>query len=171
MRFDSVKALKEMGFAGFKTVGDLANDYAGVPGVRGVYLVLYLGNTRPKFNENGTGGFFKGKNPNVDVQTLKASWVDNTIVIYIGQAGGIRGGHWSKNTLSKRIKSYLRFGQGKNTAHYGGRYIWQMADSRNLVVCWKALPDQQKDPKKMEGEMIQAFNEVYGKLPYANLSG
>ena len=115
------------------------------------------------------GGFFKNKNPNVSKATLEANWVDRTIVIYIGQVGGIRDGGWSEQTLHKRIKTYMRFGMGKNPAHYGGRYIWQISDYLNLLVCWKPLPGQIVDPKKVESEMLEKFMNCYDVLPFSNL--
>lgn len=42
-----------------------------VPQKPGVYFVLRLCETEPKFLEIGTGGFFKQKNPNVSIENLK----------------------------------------------------------------------------------------------------
>ncbi len=169
MNFHSVKVLGNEGFVGFKTIGDLTHDCSCVPAERGVYFVLYLHNNRPQFVIKGSGGFFKGKNPNVAFKTLEASWVDKAIVIYIGQTGGLQGGRWSNQTLNERIKQLLRFGEGKNVSHYGGRYIWQIENHKNHMVCWKVLPCKDKDPKKIEINMIRSFVNVYGMLPFANL--
>ena len=131
---------------------------------KGVYVVLRESESSPQFLSEGTGGFFKGKNPNVSIAELKANWVEGTHVIYIGKAGGAD----SSATLQKRLGQYLRFGQGANIGHWGGRYIWQLADSRDLVVCWKTLTNE--EPREIEHQMIADFKAVHaGKRPFANL--
>ena len=99
---------------------DLWNDKSMIPKQMGIYMVL---NTEPNvdFINPGVGGFFKGKDPNVDILQLKEKFVDATVV-YIGKAGGTS----SKATLFSRLGQYLSFGQTKNIGHYGGRYIWQL---------------------------------------------
>ena len=61
----------------------------------------------------------------------------------------------------------MRFGQGKDVGHKGGRYIWQIPNSENLVVCWKPT---QEDSRTVEAELIQQFVAEFGKRPFANLS-
>ena len=58
------------------------------------------------------------------------------------------------NLLKTRLSSYLRFGEGKFATHWGGRYIWQLKDSRELIVCWKTMDE---DPRVVEKEMIAKF--------------
>lgn len=77
----------------------------------------------PEFLSHGTGGFFKGKDPNVSITELETNWVENTCVVYIGKAG---------TTLQKRLNQYLKFGNGQNIGHWGGRYIWQI---KIPVIC------------------------------------
>jgi hypothetical protein len=153
------------GFEGFKTMRELMNGgrYL-IPAQMGVYVVLRESDTTPLFLSDGTGGFFKGKNPNVPISELQANWVPNASVVYIGKAGGIG----SSATLQKRLGQYLRFGQGANVGHWGGRYIWQLADSLDLVVCWKVLTNI--DPQELEHQMISEFkNNHQGMRPFANL--
>jgi hypothetical protein len=57
--------------------------------------------------------------------------------------------------------------QGYNIGHYGGRYIWQLKNSLDLVVCWKTLPND--DPRSIESQLIQQFIKEYQKRPFANL--
>ena len=111
----------------------------------------------------GTGGHFKRKDPNVSIDVLKLNWVDS-LVVYIGQAGGGA----SNATLNSRLKQYFRFGQGKNAAHYGGRYIWQLENSEDLIVCWKPLPND--DSRTMERQLIKSFKNEFSKRPFANLA-
>lgn len=118
----------------------------------------------------GTGGHFKKRNPNVDIAVLADNWVDNSIVVYIGQAGGIIKGKWSKSNLRKRLRLYFNFGLGKPVGHQGGRLIWQMDECDKLIVCWKTLPDKIKDPCEEESELIDKFKKAFGgSRPFANL--
>ncbi len=160
------KALEAQGFEGFKSMGELMNGTKSIiPAQMGVYVVLRQGSTEPIFLSKGTGGFFKDKDPNVSISELKNNWVENTNIVYIGKAGGTG----SKSTLQKRIGQYLRFGQGGNVGHYGGRYIWQLKDSYELIVCWKTL--SLEEPRQVESQMITDFKKAHnGKLPFANLT-
>lgn len=85
-------------------------------------------------------------------------------MVYIGKAGGP-----GKNaTLRSRMRQYMRFGQGEALGHCGGRYIWQLSDSRDLVVCWK--PTTGEDPRDVERELIDEFKAIYGRHPFVNLA-
>lgn len=158
------KDLEVNGFVGFKTMQELMANNACVPKEKGIYVVIRESNNNPTFLIQGTGGFFKGSDPNVSIDVLKNEWVEDTDIIYIGKAGGAG----SKATLFSRIGQYLKFGQGKNIGHKGGRYIWQLSDSRSLIICWKVLNNE--DPKNVEYDMIQNFKQNHqGKRPFANL--
>jgi hypothetical protein len=139
-------------------MNELFQDSSMIPNQNGVYLVLNL-DGKPNFLEKGTGGYFKGKEPNVSENELQSNWVEDTIVVYIGKA----------TDLQKRLRQYFRFGQGKDVGHYGGRYIWQLKNSKNLIVCWKALFDE--DSRQVESDLIQEFAAEYGERPFANLVG
>ena len=157
--------LQAQGFEGFMTIGELMGGAKTlIPARMGVYVVLRESEAAPQFQSEGTGGFFKGRNPNVSLAELTDNWVEGTPVVYIGKAGGSD----SSATLQKRLTQYLRFGQGANVGHWGGRYIWQLADSKDLVVCWKVLSNE--DPRDVEQKMIADFKAVHGgKRPFANL--
>ena len=157
--------LQAQGFEGFKTMGELMNGPSTlIPAQKGVYVVLRESESDPRFLSEGTGGFFKGKNPNVSIAELEANWVEGTPVVYIGKAGGAG----SSATLQKRLSQYLRFGQGANVGHWGGRYIWQLSDSRDLIVCWKTLTSD--EPREVERQMIADFKAAHGgKRPFANM--
>ena len=157
--------LQAQGFDGFKTMGEMMDGArTQVPAQKGVYVVLRESESAPHFLPKGTGGFFKGKNPNVSIAELKTNWVEGTSVVYIGKAGGLG----NSATLQKRLGQYLRFGQGASAGHWGGRYIWQLADSKDLIVCWKPLPFD--DPREVERQMIADFKAVHAdKRPFANL--
>ena len=157
MNFNDIDQIKGAGFTGFKHFRELFADISIVPPQKGVYMVINPKRTAD-FLPVGTGGYFKGKNPNVPIDILKDHWIDNTLVVYIGKA----------TTLSSRLGLYARFGHGENVAHRGGRYIWQLSGSDNLVVCWKILLND--DPRKIERELIAAFkHQNSGRRPFANL--
>ncbi len=151
--------LKKLGFSGFEKVKSLMmSDFSQVPSQGGIYAIVREKAEAPDFNKTGTGGHFKQKDPNVSIAELKKNWVDGSEVIYIGKATSLRN----------RLNQYMRFGQGEDIGHYGGRFIWQLKDSRDLQVCWKATPG--KDPREVEKQMIQKFKASHdGKRPFANL--
>jgi len=164
MNYSNIEEVKKAGYTGFRSMGELFVDSSMLPKIRGVYLVLYPSGKSPEFLTVGTGGHFKGKNPNVSVAKLKENWVDGTIVLYIGKAG--KDG--SAATLQSRLRQYFSFGQGGNVGHWGGRLIWQLKNSKDLIVCWKALPTE--DPRTVEATLIKQFVSRFGKRPFANLS-
>lgn len=164
MDFDDISSIKESGFTGFIPIYELMKAPSNLPKRKGVYMVLYTCDTSPAFLSRGTGGHFKGKDPNVSPITLHGNWVEGTKVIYIGKAGGTS----HSSTLKSRISQYLRFGQGKKASHWGGRYIWQLKEIYNLSICWKVLIDQ--DPRTVEKNLISEFKKIYYKRPFANLT-
>ena len=163
MNFKEIEEIKREGFKGFKTMRELFKDNTAISKMQGVYMVLNLSKEK-EFLTVGTGGHFKGKNPNVSIQELENNWVEDAIVVYIGKAGGEGSGA----TLQSRLGQYLRFGQGKNVGHYGGRLIWQLKNSADLVVCWKELPTE--NPRAVEAALIQQFVSKFCKRPFANLT-
>lgn len=159
MNFESIEEIRKAGFYGFKTMSELFADSSLIPDPGGVYLVLRTSSAAPKFLLTGTGGHFKGKDPNVSAEELKRNWVAKSIVVYIGKA----------TSLKRRLRQYFGFGQGRNVGHWGGRYIWQLQDSADLVVCWKQTPDD--DPREVEKQLIQEFTTKFLKPPFANIAG
>ena len=162
--FGSHEEMREHGFEGFRTISDLDADRKLMPGIRGVYILSRVSVEPPEFVDPGTGGFFKGKNPNVDIDVLEKNWVPDTITVYIGKAGSRTG----KATLRSRLSQYWSFGRGKNIGHWGGRYVWQLADAEDLVVCWKTTPDDA--PRAVEADLISRFVAENDCMPFANLA-
>ena len=163
MKFNTIDDLKAAGFEGFIPVAQLQTDSTAIPRTAGVYMVVYTGENMPEFLSRGTGGFFKGKDPNVSITELGTNWVKNTCVVYIGKAG---------TTLRKRLNQYLKFGNGQNIGHWGGRYIWQIKNSGNTLCITgnfcEAWVDE--DPEAIETALIARFKEQHGgHRPFANL--
>ncbi len=165
MKFDSIEILKEHGFIGFKSLKELILDHKCIPSKSGVYMVLHPKFIKPVFVNPGTGAHLKGRNPNKETQELEELWVPDSLVIYIGKAGGEK----IQATLYSRLRAYLLFGQGKSYTHWGGRLIWQLQSSPELLVCWKLTPNE--NPRTIEKELIDLFKTIHKKRPFANLTG
>ncbi len=161
--FDA-RQLAEAGFVGFVPIHALRLDRSRIPEVRGVYAVLRLAEDEVEFLPSGSGGHFKGKNPNVDTALLRQNWVPKAQTVYIGKAGD----PGKSATLRSRLWQYLRFGAGANVGHWGGRYIWQLSGHEDLVIAWKELPVDV--PSEVESALIAAFRNSYGVRPFANLA-
>lgn len=158
-----INDLKKLEFNTFVTIGSLFEDKSIIPKNGDIYMILYPSQFAPKYRTVGSGGHFKGKNPNVSLQELQSNWIDNSPIIYIGKTGSDTG----SATLYSRLKQYFDFGQGKPVGHWGGRYIWQLSLAEELIVCWKATSDH--EPSTVESHLIEKFVEYYRKKPFANL--
>lgn len=124
-------------------------------------MVLRTDTSSPSFLAASTAGRFKGRDPSVTAEALGSAWVDGAEVVYIGKAAG-RGG------LKRRLAAYRRHGAGLPAGHWGGRYIWQLADSEALLVAWWSMPEG--DPEAAEQDLIDEFKQLHGgALPFANL--
>lgn len=146
-----IERLKSEGFMEFVSVDQLRNSCSVIPDEMGVYVVIRLSEEQPHFLTKGTGGFFKGKDPNVPISTLQSKWIDGSSIMYIGKAGD----SGSSATLRSRLKQYIHFGEGKNVGHQGGCYIWHLDDAADLVFAWKPLPNGY--PSAEERRMIQEY--------------
>ncbi len=165
MDFNNNDILIESGFQGFKSVKQLWFDRSVIPKVKGVYLVINLKYQETEFINPGVGGFFKNRDPNIPITELENNHVEDSQVVYIGKAGSPTG----KATLNSRLGQYLRFGQGKNVGHWGGRLIWQLKNYGNLIFCWKPTPNT--NPRIIEKQLLNEFITQFGVRPFANLTG
>ena len=164
MDFNSNQSLAKYGFEGAVEIRNWHElEKQKKPDRMGVYLITRSGKFPVHFLENSTGGTRKGKRPTVSLEELKNKWVHDACVLYIGKAGGAK----QEKTLSKRLSEYMDFGQGKSKPHWGGRYIWQLADSSELGIYWLKL--RSHEPAEVERALIDAFFEKYQQLPFANL--
>lgn len=165
MDFSSIETLSFAGFAGFEPVAKLReNRCVNVPRLPGVYLITRPSSSSPRFRTVSSGGHFKGKDPSVPLSVLSACWIQGSPVLYIGKAGGAE----SNSTLRLRLSAYMRFGAGARVGHWGGRYIWQLEDCEDLVVCWR--PCIEVDARQYEASLLEEFRLRYGHRPFANLS-
>jgi hypothetical protein len=145
-----------VGFATFKRLRETG--VQGIPKSAGLYIVLLPTGSVPEFLEKSIGGWFKQKDPSVSIAFLKENWVPETSTIYVGKA----------DVLQRRIKQFSDFGTGKPIAHWGGRLIWQLRDSENLIIAWKELHSG-SEALQAEAELLNEFTSVHSRLPFANL--
>jgi hypothetical protein len=108
------------------------------------------------FLPSNPAGRFKERDPSASDDALSANWVEGAEIVYIGKADNLR----------RRLREFVRFGEDAPIGHWGGRLIWQLKDSAELLVAWKETPD--RVPREIEGEMIAAFRSVWDKPPFAN---
>ena len=153
------RILTARGFRGF--VPFRALPASNVPTGHGIYVVIRPDTSPPSFLPASPAGRLKGRDPSVTADKLRAAWVDGATIVYIGKAAGQDG-------LDQRLADYRRHGTGLLAGHWGGRYIWQLADSAALLVAWRLIPED--DPGKAEQDLIEEFKELHaGALPFANL--
>lgn len=164
MDFVDLAKIQAAGFQGFVPISKLqATQCQSVPDSAGVYFIIWPSEAKPVFLPTNMGGHFKGKDPTVALGKLEQKWVRGVKVIYIGKAGDVG----AKATLKTRLTSYMEFGAGKPVGHWGGRFIWQLADSENLLACWKVTSGL--NAPRLETTLMQDFKAQHGKHPFANL--
>jgi hypothetical protein len=142
-----------------------------IPAKPGIYFVFHDYQwPEDSFLEEGTGGWYKGKNPNVSIEELWLNWVENVEILYIGRAGGTsKKGRTYKTTLKRRVKDLLRFGNYKPVSHWGGRILWQHEGSANFRVCWYETSTDE-NPVELEETLIEKFKKAHNnRRPFANL--
>ena len=149
-------------FFGGIPFGEIRQRWSEVPNAAGVYAIIRRDPTAPNFLQTGTGGYFKGKDPNVSTAELANNWVQSSNIVYFGKAGATGTGA----TLLSRLKQYEAFGRGGKVGHHGGRYIWQLSDAAGLAVWWTVC---EEEPATLETELIALHRREFGSLPFANI--
>lgn len=156
--------LRQLGFEGFVATTTLhSSRCAMVPASPGVYAVVRELPGAPTFLPVSPAGHFKGKDPTMAPEYLRAKWVPGAQLLYLGKAGGTG----SAATLRRRVDAYLLHGFGKPVGHWGGRAIWQLQDAPDLRIAWCA---SEEEPRSLERRLLADFEARHGVLPFANLT-
>ncbi len=164
MNFDFHESILASGFNGGLPISELQeSSCSAIPKERGVYLVVRHATAPVSFVEASCGTHLKNRDPSVPLQKLHDRWIPDSKVLYVGKAGGTG----QKTTLYGRLKSYLEYGQGMQRTHWGGRYIWQLADVKSLQVYWAIHAEA--EPAHVESSLIRELERRHGRLPFANL--
>jgi hypothetical protein len=156
--------LTRLGFQGWVKFADLAaGNYRQIPErAHGIYVVLRSGKAMPRYVRKSPAGTFRG-DPSKPANFLTDNWVERAAVVYIGKADLRRN---KPHALRTRLKEFTVFGSGGELRHWGGRLIWQLSDSADLLVAWMPTPGEVA--ADVERWLIAEFRRCYGKPPFAN---
>lgn len=153
------EALQQAGFVGWAPWSSCPGSLEVIdPTAGGVYIIYRAGELEPAYLDRSPAGTFRG-DPSVGREALDANWVPGARIVYIGKA--------KHGRLRSRLNEFVGFGRGGRHRHWGGRLIWQLDLSEELLVAWKTIPIK-LDPADIESRMIAAFRRDYGKRPFAN---
>jgi len=149
---------ESLGFVGWKPFGEL--EARDLPPHPGVYVVIREQDSRPIFLTKSVGGPHKRQTLTVDVDLLERAWLDGAEIVYVGKAGSRRG-------LRERLWAYARQGRGRSAGHAGGRFVWQLPASNELVVGWREIDGV--DVGDVEEALLSLHIEQFGCRPFANM--
>lgn len=144
--------LKTAGFKGFERFS--ATDLARVPEGAGMYVLLREKGAPPVFLEASPAGPHQGREATVPLDVLREAWVPRTPLLYVGET----------KTLRKRLSQLRRQGVGEAAGHWGGIYLWQLADSGDLRLAWR----EEEDPAAAKRALLKEFKKTFGCHPFAN---
>jgi hypothetical protein len=132
--------LKAEGFVGWVHFKQMLNQDR-VPRTAGIYVIARSTTGDPNFLD-----------ATVPEELLRAKWVPGAEIVYVGKADELR----------QRLFQFADSRPGKR----GGRLIWQLEESKNLLVAWKKTSGL--EPRPAEAAVLAEFRKRYGKPPFAN---
>jgi hypothetical protein len=144
--------LERVGFVGFVPL--IGMDRTQLPRRHGVYVVVHQLDQEPEFLDSNV----IDKWPPYQPAHLRERWLTDVPVVYIGKAEGKVG-------LHRRVGAFSR----QATNHSGGRSLWQLEKSEDLLVAWLETPGE--SALAVEQQYLQAFKAEHGSYPFANRRG
>jgi len=155
-----VELLINNGFENFRSFQYYhLNGYKEVKNEKGVYVVCMPLNFKVNITSNTSATKeHKRRSMLYEKSLLLKKWVPQSVILYFGKAGG------QSNRLRQRISQYVRYGYDEGNNHRGGRAIWQLDNSKNLLIGYVA----DINAGEKESWLIREFEKCYGKKPFAN---
>ncbi|WP_345679580.1 hypothetical protein [Yinghuangia aomiensis] len=89
--------------------------------------------------------------------------MDGAEVLYVGKA---TAGCSGRRGLDVRLDEFRRFGAGEAARHWGGRYVWQLADATALLLAWRETGDA--DSADAKADLIAEFIAAHDARRFAN---
>ena len=157
-----LKEVADLKLNGCATVRELKQSCSVVPDCKGVYFVLReKTESVPVFKAQSPVLEHKGKPLSYPVETLESKWVEDTDIMYIGK---------TDSSLRARIRTYISYGKGNDSPHRGGRAIWQLPDTDNMIIGWRII-DATESARTIEAQLLADFKNAHGgMLPFANFA-
>jgi len=125
-------------------------------------MIIRPSDSAPHFLRKSPGGWFKELDPSYPLNVVHANWVDGAHVMYVGMTGADGG-------LRSRLCQFFDFGAGKRVGHRGGRLLWHLQDSGELLVRWRTCAASKAD--SAEDDAINSFKSAHeGRRPFANMT-
>ena len=156
----SIDGLRQYGFVGFVPFRTWDRSMVGTQDAEGVYAIVRSGKLPTFLDEDGS----KPRSRSWSRAEVAARWVSGAEIVYIGQAP-LRTNQ--RDGVAKRLDEFHSHGYRTGKSHYGGRLLWQLSDSDDLVVAWKMVPVGMAG--LIESGLILGFVEEYGRRPFANV--
>lgn len=145
----------------FYSIEQLYNtNFSCIPDKKGIYIVKKSKEMKIQFSIDTTAiKEYSNKSMIYNIGLLNDKFNESDKeILYIGKAGG------NKNKLKQRISQYVRYGYGEVNNHRGDRAIWQIADSKSLLLGFMECDNLEKNEK----ELLEEYESKYEVLPVAN---
>lgn len=135
-------------------------DLRQIPASPGIYLVgVPFDGFEPDISDRTTGPMFvKGRSMLYPAHKLRVKFESSDRrCLYIGES----------DNLQHRVALFLQYGRGEDVPHRGGRAIWQITNSHELILAWRLCADH----KNVKSKLLSSYWQNFGALPMANQKG